>query len=364
MVYRERTTRKILWVVLLFVCLYSFLLSINLLCDGLKLLGNNFISNLISITSNPFLGLIIGVFTTAIVQSSSATSSIVVGMVASGTISITNAIPIIMGANIGTTVTNTLVSLTHITRKSEFQRAFPAAVVHDFFNVLTVLIIFPLELKFHILRSTSELLTRVFSGIGVTNIASPLKLVISPITGRIIKLFQDKGIFIVIFAIIILFIALKFLVDAMRAITTGRLELIIDKYIFGGAIQSFSIGLITTSIIQSSSVTTSLVIPLVGAGIISIYKIFPYMIGANIGTTVTAILASLAIGHPLGIQIAFAHFTFNLIGVCIWYPARFIPINIALLFGKLASRRRFLAIAYIVVLFYLVPIIIFLVKKL
>lgn len=348
---------------LLIVCLYSFLLSINLLSDGLKLLGKGFVTNLISITANPFLGLIIGVFTTAIVQSSSATTSIVVGMVASGTISISNAIPIIMGTNIGTTITNTLVSLTHITRKSEFQRAFPAAIVHDFFNILTVLVVFPLELRFHVLRTVSEQFARIFSGIGVTNITSPLKFMILPVNSQIIKLFQNEGVFIVISAIIILFIALKFLVDAMKAITTGRLELIIDKYIFGRAIQSFIIGLITTSIIQSSSVTTSLVVPLVGAGILSIYKVFPYTLGANIGTTVTAILAALAIGHPLGIQIAFAHFTFNLIGTCIWYPARIVPIKTALLLGKLAGKSRFLAVTYIIVLFYMVPIIIFLIKK-
>jgi sodium-dependent phosphate cotransporter len=359
----SRTTKKILWVALFIVCLYSFLASISLLSDGLKLLGKGFVTSLISVTSNPFFALVIGVFSTAIVQSSSATSSIVVGLVASGTLSITNAIPIIMGANIGTTVTNTLVSMTHITRKNEFQRAFPAAMVHDFFNVLTVLLIFPLELRFHVLRSVSAFLTKIFSGIGVTNIASPLKLIISPVTSQIIKLFQAKGVFVVVFAVIVLFIALKFLVDAMKAIITGRMELIIDKYIFGRAIQSFFIGLIITSLIQSSSVTTSLIVPLVGAGILSIYKIFPYTIGANIGTTVTAILAALAIGHPLGIQIAFAHFTFNLIGACIWYPARIVPIKIALLFGKLAGRSRFLAVAYIVVLFYLIPIAIFLISR-
>jgi sodium-dependent phosphate cotransporter len=357
------TAKRVLWGLLFFISLYSFLLSISLLGDGLSLLGKGFTVKLIGLTSNPFIGLFVGLLTTAIVQSSSATTSIVVGMVASGTLSLVHAIPIIMGANIGTTVTNTLVSLTHIGRKQEFQRAFPAATVHDFFNILTVLVIFPLELNFHILKNVSGFLTRIFTGIGGTSISSPLKYIINPICLQLEKLLSNKGLIVVIFAIILLFAALKFLVDAMKAFTSKKLELIVDKYLFGGAVQSFLIGLITTSIIQSSSVTTSLVIPLVGGGILTIYKIFPYTLGANIGTTVTAILASLVTGNPLAIQIAFAHMTFNIIGTAIWYPARTVPINIALWFGKIAGNKRFLAIGYIIVVFYLIPIIIILLNR-
>lgn len=360
----SRTTQKVFWVLLFIVSLYTFLLSINLLGDGLQLLGKGFAVKLISLTSNPIIGLFVGLLVTSIVQSSSATTSIVVGMVASGTLSIVQAIPIIMGANIGTTITNTLVSLTHIRRKQEFQRAFPAATVHDFFNVLTVLVIFPLELKFHILQTSSAFLTRIFTGLGGASISSPLKFVISPVSLQLEKLFGNKGVIVVIAAVIFLFAALKFLVDAMKALTTRRLELIVDKYLFGGAVQSFAIGLLITSIIQSSSVTTSLVVPLVGAGILTLPKIYPYTLGANIGTTVTAILASMVTGNPLAIQIAFAHFTFNVIGTCIWYPARIVPISIALWFGKVAGNKRFIAISYMIIAFYVIPILIILLNRL
>lgn len=360
----NRSGKKILWVILFAVSLYAFLLSINLLGEGLKLLGKGFIDNLISITSNPLLGLIVGVFATAVVQSSSATTSITVGLVASGVISINNAIPIIMGANIGTTVTNTLVSLAHITRKNEFQRAFPAATVHDFFNLLTVLVVFPLELKFNLLERFSGYLANIFADFGGTHITSPLKYVIAPVNMQLIKLFSNHGWIIVIFAMVLLFVALKFLVDSMKAITTQRLELIIDRYLFGSWIQGFVIGAFITALIQSSSVTTSLVVPLTGAGILSIYKVFPYMVGANLGTTITAILAALAVGGPLGIQIAFAHFGFNLIGAIIWLPLKIVPIKIALLFGKLAAKSRAIALVYIIVLFYLIPLLVFLITKL
>lgn len=360
----NRTTKKVFWVILFIVSLYSFLLSINLLGEGLKLLGKGFVINLISLTANPFMGLIIGVFTTAIVQSSSATTSITVGLVAAGVISINNAIPIIMGANIGTTVTNTLVSLAHVTRKNEFQRAFPAAIVHDFFNILTVLIVFPLEIKFNVLERFSHFLVGLFANIGGTSITSPLKYIIAPVNAQLVRLFGNLGWLAVVFALVLLFLALKFLVDSMKVLTTQRLELIIDRYLFGGWVQSFMIGLFITAIIQSSSVTTSLVVPLIGAGILTTYKVFPYMVGANLGTTITAILAALAVGGPLGIQIAFAHLGFNLIGSCVWLPLRIVPIKIALLFGKLASKSRAIAIMYIVVLFYLVPLLLFLITKL
>jgi sodium-dependent phosphate cotransporter len=360
----NRNIKKIFWSLLFIISLYTFLLSINLLGEGLKLLGQGFTYKLIGLTANPILGLFVGLFTTAVVQSSSATTSIAVGMVASGTLNIFHAIPIIMGANIGTTVTNVLVSLTHITRKQEFQRAFPAATVHDFFNILTVLVVFPLELKFHILYRSSAFLANVFQGIGGVKIGSPLKVIVSPLSMQIVNLFSHKGIFVAIFALVVLFVALKFLVDAMRALITRRLEFIVDQYLFGRPLQAFLIGLVVTSIVQSSSVTTSLITPLVGAGILTVYKIFPYVVGANIGTTVTAILASLVTGNILAIQVAFAHLVFNIIGTAIWLPARIVPITLAKTLGKIASYNRFIAIAYIIVVFYLLPITIFIITKL
>ena len=353
-----------MWTAILVISLYAFLLSITLLKDGLQLLGGGFTSKLISVTTNPLIGLLVGLFVTAVVQSSSATISITVGLVASGTLSIFQGIPIIMGANIGTTVTNVLVSMTHITRKQEFQRAFPAAIVHDFFNILTVLVLFPIELKFHILYRLSDVLSKAFAGIGGMNIGSPLKFVIDPISSQVIKLMANKGWIIVSVAIIVLFVALKFLVDALKTLTTRRVEVIMDKYLFGRPLQSFLLGLIVTGTIQSSSVTTSLVVPLVGAGLLTIYKIYPYALGANIGTTVTAILASLVTGNIVAIQVAFAHTLFNTIGCCIWYPARIVPISLALSVGKFASKNRALAIVFVVVTFYLIPITIFLLTKL
>ena len=112
-------------------------------------------STFISATSAPMVALFIGIFATVLFQSSSTTTSLIVGMVSTGIIGLTNAIPMIMGANIGTTVTNTIVSIGHIRRGNEFKRAFAASTVHDFFNMMAVVILFPIEMLFHPLEKSA-----------------------------------------------------------------------------------------------------------------------------------------------------------------------------------------------------------------
>jgi sodium-dependent phosphate cotransporter len=142
----KNTLKTFVKVLLVVISLYFFLVSIGLMGKAFKGFGKDFAETLLQTTSNPFIALFVGILATSLVQSSSTTTSIVVGMVASGVITVGNAVPIIMGANIGTTVTNTLVSLGHITRREEFKRAVSGATVHDFFNLMCVAILFPLEL--------------------------------------------------------------------------------------------------------------------------------------------------------------------------------------------------------------------------
>ncbi|MBT7424256.1 MAG: Na/Pi cotransporter family protein, partial [Candidatus Marinimicrobia bacterium] len=134
-------------VVAILSILYMFLVSIGMIGLGFKGLGRGFAEQLLSSSAAPLIGLFIGILATSLIQSSSTTTSLVVGMVAAGTfgndpiLAVTAAIPYIMGANIGTSVTNTIVALGHIVNKNEFKRAFSASIVHDFFNVLSVIIL-------------------------------------------------------------------------------------------------------------------------------------------------------------------------------------------------------------------------------
>jgi sodium-dependent phosphate cotransporter len=125
---------------------------------------------------------------------------------------------------------------------------------------------------------------------------------------------------------------------------------------------AFVVGLVLTAVIQSSSVTTSLVVPLAGAGLLNVRQILPYTLGAAIGTTVTALLASMATSADTaaqaqaGLALAFAHMLFNVFGSVIWYPFRAVPIGVATWFGGLAARSKKHAVLRVVLFFFVLPI--------
>jgi sodium-dependent phosphate cotransporter len=254
------------------VMLYIFLVSIKLLGTGFKMFGSGFSERLIASTSNPFVGLFIGILATSIVQSSSTTTSTVVGFVAMGMLSIENAVPIIMGANIGTTVTCAIVSLGHVGRREEFRRAFAAASVHDFFNLMTVLILFPLEMATGFLRHTATALSRFLTGSESVAFASPVKRVVGPAVHVIVDFAEGlvgerAALFVVIVAFALLIASLYVLVLQMKALALGRAEVVIDRLMGKSGATGIVVGASVTAVIQSSSVTTSLLVPLAGAGI-------------------------------------------------------------------------------------------------
>jgi len=148
--------RRIYRLTVLILSLYCFFLSIDIMGGAFMMMGESFSSRLIRMTSSPYVGLLIGILSTSIIQSSSATTSIVVALVGGGSLTLSSGIPIVMGANIGTTVTNALVSFGHITRREEFRKAFAGATIHDFFNLWSVFVLFPVEMKFHIIEKTAS----------------------------------------------------------------------------------------------------------------------------------------------------------------------------------------------------------------
>ncbi|MCU0643445.1 MAG: Na/Pi symporter [bacterium] len=353
-----RISITLLRILALFFLVYLFLLSITLMGSAFKFFGQDFANRLIATTSNPLVGLVIGILSTSIVQSSSTTTSIVVGLVGAGALSIANAIPIIMGANVGTSVTNLLVSLGHISQKAEFRRAFGAAVVHDLFNLIAVLILFPIQCFTNLLGQFSQFFANAFQSIGGLHVISPIKIVTSPVIKIIEKLTGRSGIIELIISLVLLFIALRYLVKVLKLLFIGKMEVFFDKVIFKNALTSLLFGLILTALIQSSSITTSFVVPLVGAGILTLEQIFPYTLGANIGTTVTAMLASLATGNISAITVAFAHFSFNIIGVALIFPVRFIPISLAKWMADLSIKSKIYPLIYIAGIFFIFPLLI------
>jgi sodium-dependent phosphate cotransporter len=347
--------------------LFVFLVGVNGLGDGFKSLGSELLDSFFRATENPFMGLMVGVLATTLVQSSSVSTSLIVGLVAApaNPLPLANAIPMVMGANIGTTVTNTLVSMAHMGRRQEFERAFAVATCHDFFNFLAVAVFLPLEIATGYLQKSATWL----SGVGGVDYDSPLKgalkATVAPIKDGLHAVIPSERLaaFALIFVSgLLIYIALMLLVKTMRSFMQSRVENIVGRGLHQAPIFAILVGILVTVMVQSSSITTSLLVPLAGAGLITLEQAFPITIGANIGTTITAALAALAATGPnarWGISIALVHFLFNLSATFLIYPfprIREVPLNAARKLAAIAVESRKWALMYVLVLFYGIPL--------
>ena len=341
--------------------LYLFLVGIAGMSSAIKRMGSEFAETVLTTTSDPFIALFIGIFATVLFQSSSTTTSLIVGMVSSGSLTIASSIPMIMGANIGTTVTNTIVSVGHINKGTEFKRAFAASTVHDFFNIMAVAIVFPIEMIFHPLQKTSEWFALKMFGkienIEVLQAKSPIKLAVKSGSKFIQKFTFDNDIFYLVLSVFITFLMLYSIVKLLKSLVLKKIEGFFDQYIFNTALKAMLFGVIITIMVQSSSITTSLVVPLAGAGVLTLRQIFPFTLGANIGTTVTALLAAIT-GTVSALVAAFSHLLFNITGIVIIYciPAlRNIPLKCAEIISEQAVTKKYLPLLYLFFIFVLVP---------
>ncbi len=354
------------WVVIA-TLVYLLISSVGMIGAGFKGATKGQASELFQFATNPFMGLIIGILATAMIQSSSTVTSIIVGLVAGG-LPVEMAVPMIMGANIGTTITNTIVSLGHVRKKKEFRRAFASATVHDFFNVMAVAIFLPIEILFHPL----EKIGGYFAGIlvGGENISVKGLNFIKPATKPVIDFFADTSavisenaqyVILIIFGIAIIFLAITVIGKLLKKLMVGRAKAIMHNAIGKGPIAGIFSGAVITVLVQSSSTTTSLMVPLAGTGVFRLKQIYPFTLGANIGTTITALLAATAISGEAAVfalQIALVHLFYNTSAVLLIYGIknlRKIPIRGALWIARVATERKTIALLYILGVFFGLP---------
>ena len=350
--------------------LFVFLLGVKGLGDGFQLLGQDVVEGFFRATADPLVGLIVGLLATTLVQSSSVTTAMIVGLVAApeNPLPLSNAVPMIMGANIGTTVTATIVSLAHIGRREEFEKAFPVAICHDIFNYISVIVLLPLELYTGFLQKTATALGTVFQGFGGYEYESPLKTLLSaglaPIKLAVESVFLNAGsqaTVLIGLSGILIFTALYLLVRVLRSLVHARVEGIVDKSLGSSALLAIFVGIIITVMVQSSSITTSVLVPLAAAGLLRLEQAFPITIGANIGTTITALLAALGVAGPnaiAGLEIALVHLFFNISGTLLIYPVqavRRLPLRAARALAQIAVRSRRLTVLIVAIFFYGVP---------
>jgi sodium-dependent phosphate cotransporter len=362
----------LLAVAYLIALLFCFLTAIELMSKAIQLIssggllgGSGDAKELFQGVSNPFAGLALGVLFTVMVQSSSATTATIVAVVGSGALKVLHAVPMVMGANIGTTITNTLVSIGHVGRSAEFRRAFAAATVHDFFNLIMVAVLLPFELTTRLLSSTAARLTDVLQ-FGGAEFKSPIKTAVKTVYHLIRDALESiglegkaLGVCMLILGLALVFVCLHQITSSMRKVLAGRIEKAMNQALEGNALFGIGLGVVITVAVQSSSITTSLLVPMCAAGVMTLEGAFPIMLGANIGTTVTALLASMAQDNPAALTIALVHLLFNAIGVVILYPIpwiRRIPLRLACGLAGAATRNRLWVLAYVVGMFVIIPL--------
>ena len=318
-----------------------------------------------------------------------------------------------MGVNIGTSVTNTFVSFGNAKNRDEFRRAFAGATIHDMFNFLSLITLLPIELASSYLYRLTRAIVDSYhlEGDGGGNV-DLLSTITKPFTERIVILnltrleqiasgnstvsgslivdrcgdsrceflFYDVdlsdsvvGAVVLVIALIMLCGCLILIVKLLQSMLHGHLAFVIRKAVNADFPKPFGfltgyvaivIGAGITMLVQSSSVFTSTLTPLVGVGVVTIERMFPLTLGANIGTTITGILAALAskgdFRHAL--QIALCHLFFNISGILLWYPIpklRKVPICCAQWLGNTTARYRWFPIFYVILVFFFIPGILF-----
>ena len=348
--------------------LYFFLVGVKSLESGIKSFGSDLTDSVFANVANPIAGLAAGVLATVLVQSSSVTTATIVGLVGSGILPVETAVPMVMGTNIGTTVTNTLASLGHVRQGAYFHRAFAAATMHDYFNLLAVAILLPLEVAFGLVTKIAEGIADVVGdilpevGTGSSPIKTAIKVPVSWMTDLIESLgwASAEGAILLFIGVAMIFLSLWMITRQMKAVMSGRIENAINGILGKGAGSgALLVGILMTVAVQSSSITTSILVPLVAAGVLTLQNAFPVTLGANIGTTVTALLASIAADTPDALVIALAHVTFNVLGILIIYPfpkIRRIPLALAELMATAAVKRKSVVAIYVIGLFIVAPL--------
>ncbi|MGM3387314.1 Na/Pi symporter [Stutzerimonas stutzeri] len=362
------TSRWLSWL-LVATLIYLLLAAVGAIGDGFKAATGDNAKQLFAFATNPFVGLMIGLAATALIQSSSTVTSIIVGMVAGG-LPIPIAIPLIMGANIGTSLTSTIVSLGHIRSGEEFHRAFAAATVHDAFNVTAVAILLPLELLFHPLQRLSEALAGLLvhdasMDMGGMNFMKALLAPASDLLAASVSWLPGKvwpGVALIIIGIGLILFVVQAIGKLLRKVMVGRAKDIMHASVGRGPLSGIASGTLITVLVQSSSTTTSLIVPLAGTGVFTLKQVYPFTLGTNIGTCVTALLAATAIAGPtaeLAMQIALVHLLFNLFGILLIYVTpvlRGVPPAIANTLANLAQRSKLYVGAYIGGVFFGLPL--------
>ncbi len=352
---------------------YLLLVGVGVIGAGFKWIsgGAEGAAKIFEFASNPVVGVILGTLATALVQSSSTVTSVIVGLVAGG-VPVSIAVPMIMGANMGTTITNTIVSLGNFSERKAFRNSFQAATVHDFFNFFCILIFLPIEILFSPLEKLGGYAARLFAGGPDASVSdfNVLGAITKPVASWLVDVLSFLpttfgALLVIVIGVGFVISSVLLLGKSLRSVMTGRAKNIVQSAIGGGPARGIASGTVITVLVQSSSTTTSLVVPLAGSGVLTVREVFPFTMGANIGTCITALLAATAVTGEYGVfamQIALVHLFYNTFGVLLFSLTpvlKDLPVRAALWLGRKTEENRGYAFGYIFSVFFALPGVVF-----
>lgn len=397
---------------------YLFFLAIDLVSTGMKGSFAEPLKLFLATNAAEFTELrsfSIGVLGTALAQSSSAVTSMTVVLAQEGVMPLLIAAGVVHGANLGTSVTSSIVAFATEAPKATgnllhdgwnlltrprgegFRRAVGAALVHDFFNIImvTAILVF-LELPFGWVLYLSERSATALEGhIGASDGLLAATAALSPSTwtgpvsdglfgafawgvegsGGLLPVWLP-GLALVMIGLPLLFFALKGFTRGMKNKVLSGLDLsdlrrVGERLLGRSPADTFVRGLLLTILVQSSSATTSMVVPLAALGLFGVRRIFPFILGANIGTTVTALIAATsAAGQPgfhEGMTIALCHLYLNSAAVVVAVVVVGLPTSVigsAEFLADNAERRPWTLLAYLGALCVGMPLVVYLLPQL
>ena len=352
------------------------LTAIYLIVDGIHSLGSGTVARLFDLAANPLVGLLVGILATAAIQSSSTVTALTVAAVGTGAVPVSVAIPVILGANIGTTITASIVSFGFLGHREEFQRAFTAASLHRWFNVFFVALIFPLELLFQPLQRLSDLLadtltgdspTPITTGSWVFSLFTPLIDLIGT-RGLLGWLFapQVAAVVSAVMGTVFVLVAVRLMNSQLRTIMAASTRTLLKRSSGNSDALGIAVGTLVTMTVQASAVTVSSLLPFAAAKTLKQREALFLILGANIGTTFLSLFTALAVPGTMGsfaLQAALVHMLFNLIGallVLLIPPLRDLLLRLAETSGRAAARGYGIAALAIALSYLAGPAVLFL----
>ncbi|MCF4007246.1 Na/Pi symporter [Corynebacterium uropygiale] len=285
----------------LILAILAVLLGLNLIVSGVEDLGTQHFASLLEKAHNPIVGLAVGILITAVVQSSSASTALTVTAVGAGVIPLPAAVPVIMGANIGTTFTASLVAFSYADDREQFRRAVHTAGMHMWFNLLLVAMLLPLELLAQPLQRLTRLI--VDSDDLSDHTAHGLHL-LDPVSS-------------VILGALLILIAVRLISTLLRTLMATTTRTILRRHSRRQFSLSVLAGMLVTIAVQASTVTVCSLLPFTASRTMRQREALGVITGANVGTTLLALIIAIIAPSSLGgvaFQAALIHLAFNLVG--------------------------------------------------